>query len=312
MIDQFEIFKRLREYEAEPPAEVSLRIFNSLEAYFKKKDDTISTAQLEQLQELEIIPPPSIYTAIEHRAITAFQLSFLKNYQVAPPGWAYNSISEKIQTGKKLKKIGGRAIVKTIYRYRAAIGIILIAGIGWFTWQLATSPVKPVAEAAANNTKRDEMKNDSTSNKANEINDNRNVTVAPVKNINEEQTKVTVQGERIMMSVDEYKFPVMNDDLMAAFISFDYRHLPPFISNSKQKGFTVQTDQYAAISVSEPMSKMIRRMNLYRRNGKLKVRAKKTRARLEKWKKADIEQFDKSLIKNPLDPLDLAEFIFKQ
>jgi hypothetical protein len=310
MNDQFEIFKRLREYEAKPPEEVSLRIFNNLEADFKKEDNAGKVSHLEQLQELEIIPPPSIYTVIEQRALTAFQLSFLKNYQVAPPANAFNSILEKIEAERNLKRIGGGAVVRTFFRYRAAVAIILIAGIGLFTYRLATSPVKPVIETVTNNTKPTETIKDTTQNNgANDI--NKSIAIAPAKKAIHKKQVVEAKDEQIDMSVDEYKFPVKNNDLLAAFASFDYQHLPPFISGPEDKPFTVRVDQYAAITVSQPMSKMIRRMNQYRRNGKLKVRARKTRERLEKWKAADGEQFDKSLIKNPLDPLDLAEFIFK-
>lgn len=308
MIDQFEIFKRLREYEAVPPAEVKLRIFNSLEADFKKEE--LVPAQLEQLQELEIEPPSSIYAIIEQRAITAFHLSFLKNYQVAPPANAYTSILERIEAERNIKRIDGGAFVKTINRYRVAIAIILIAGIGWFTYQLATSPAKPIKETVINSKKTTEKIPD-TIQKNDVANTNKNTTVLPVNKFLPKRRRTEVQEEKTTMKVDDYSFTVKNNDLLGAFASFDYRNLPPFLSDPEEKGFIVQVDQYTAVIVSVPMSKMIQRMNLYRRNGKLRVRAKKTRAKLEKWKAADTEQFDKSLIKNPLDPLDLAEFIFK-
>jgi hypothetical protein len=309
MNDQFEIFKRLREYEAEPPEKVRLGIFNILQADFKKEDVAVTAAQLEQLQELEIIPPPSIYTIIEQRAITAYQLSFLKNYQLAPPANAYASILEKIEAEKNLKRIGGGAIVRTLYRFRAAIAIILLVGTGWFTYRLATSPVQPVIETVTNTTKPAEIIKDTVQNKDfNEI--NKSIAATPVKKALHKKQEAEVKEEQVDMSVDEYKFSVKNNDLMAAFASFEYQHLPPFLTGPEDKAFTIRVDQYAAISVSQPMSKMIRKMNQYRRNGKLKARARKTRERLEKWKAADAGQFDKSLIKNPLDPLDLAEFIF--
>ncbi|MBS1574845.1 MAG: hypothetical protein JST09_06035 [Bacteroidetes bacterium] len=310
MIDQFEIFKKLREYAVEPPAEVRLRIFNSIEDDFNKSEDMIPIAQLEQLQELEIAPPLSMYSVIEQRAIPAFQLSFLKDYQVTPPVNAYHSIIERIEAEKRLKRIDGGAVVKSIYRFRAAIAILLIAGIGWFAYQLISSPFKPVIETVSNNTKASKKANDGLLN-SDTNNGNENIAAAPVKKLIHKKQNVEAKSEKVSMSVGDYKFSVENNDLLATFASFDYRRLPLFISNDEEKGFSIQVDQYTAISVSQPMSKMIHKMNLYRRNGKLKAKARNTRAKLAKWQKADAEQFDKSLIKNPLDPLDLAEFIFK-
>ncbi len=105
-------------------------------------------------------------------------------------------------------------------------------------------------------------------------------------------------------------FPVINNDLLATFSGFNYRQVPLFITDNNAKNFTVRVDQYSAITVSESMIKMIRKMNSFRRSGRLTHRGKRARVRLEKWKKADARQFDKSLINNPLDAVDLAEFIF--
>lgn len=312
MNDQFEIFKRLREYEVKPPEEVRLRIFNTLEVDFKNEENAFAVLRLEQLQELEITPPTSIYAIIEQKAITAFQLSFLKSYQVAPPADAYSSILKKIGTENSLKKTGAGTIIRTIYRYRAAVAIILIAITGWFTYNLVTVPVKSFKETVNNNNTKpaDTIKDTIQSKGGNDVNKSIAVTSARKKRIHKKQ-EVETKEQTITMSIDDYKFSVKDNDLLATFASFEYQKLPPFISNEEQKSFSVRIDQYTAIYVSEPMTKMIRKMNQYRRNGKLKARAKKTRERLEKWKAADSEQFDSSLINNPLDPLDLAEFIFK-
>lgn len=310
MTDQFDFFKRLKDYEVEPPAAVGLRIFHILETDPKETEDIIPALQLEQLQELEILPPPSLFTLIEKRTQASFYLSLLKNYVVAPPGYLFNLILKKIEAGSHLKKEEAGAVIRSIYRYRAAIAIVLITGIGWFAYQLAVSSKKPVIENAVSNIKPIEAMKDTI--QKNSIPDiNKNIAVAPVKKAFRKKIVPPVIDEKTMMSVGDYQFTVTNYDLMAAFASFDYQNLPSFITDAEGKGFTIQIDQFTAISVSEPMRKIIHRMNLYRRNGTLKARARRTRTRVEKWKKADTEQFDKSLINNPVDPLDLAEFIFK-
>ena len=46
-------------------------------------------------------------------------------------------------------------------------------------------------------------------------------------------------------------------------------------------------------------------------NGKATRKARRTKRRLDNWKEKDQKRFDKGNEANPLDPVDLAEFIFR-
>lgn len=106
-------------------------------------------------------------------------------------------------------------------------------------------------------------------------------------------------------------FALTDNDLLATWVSFTYTEIPEFINHPGETVWKIHIDQYTNILISKPMSEMMKEMNTFRSNGDPTRKARKSREKLGKWKKADQEQFDRSLQKNPLDPIDLAEFIFK-
>lgn len=111
-------------------------------------------------------------------------------------------------------------------------------------------------------------------------------------------------------SVDGYDFPVSNNDLLVSFASFNYNNLPAFITSDETAPVEIRIDQSTSITVSEGMVSMMKTMYKTKRNGKPTFNAKRTKKRIEKWKASDAKFFDKNPGKNPMDPFDLAEFIF--
>jgi hypothetical protein len=72
----------------------------------------------------------------------------------------------------------------------------------------------------------------------------------------------------------------------------------------------IHLDQYTNILLSPAMGDMIKELYDARPNGMPGRKARKTKEKLDKWKAADEKQFDAGYPSNPLDPTDLAEFLF--
>ena len=105
-------------------------------------------------------------------------------------------------------------------------------------------------------------------------------------------------------------FEIQNNDLLFTFASFQYNNVPPLLTDIKKEEVKLRLDDYTNIAISKNMRYMMRRMYKTRRNGKFTRTAKRYKARLANWQKADSIIFDSNLVKNPLDPMDLGDFIF--
>ncbi|HTI08504.1 MAG TPA: hypothetical protein VL832_08095 [Puia sp.] len=106
-------------------------------------------------------------------------------------------------------------------------------------------------------------------------------------------------------------FPLVDNDLLVSWANFNYTEMGDFFKGAGSEGWKIHLDQYTNIFVSKTMSGLMKDMNQFKANGNPTRKARKSREKLDKWKKADAAQFDRSLQTNPLDPIDLAEFIFK-
>ena len=65
------------------------------------------------------------------------------------------------------------------------------------------------------------------------------------------------------------------------------------------------------VTVSEKMNEIFKKMYSTKKNNKPTIKAKRLKAKLEKWKKYDEKHFDTNMQNNPVDVIDLSEFILK-
>jgi hypothetical protein len=111
---------------------------------------------------------------------------------------------------------------------------------------------------------------------------------------------------------DNSGFTVVDDDILVTFASFSYTKVPAFLMNTQDEEVLIRADMYTSINVSKGMRKMMKKMYEVRRNGKPTHRARKQKRRLVSWQKDDAKHFDKDMTNNPLDIIDLADFIFQK
>lgn len=112
--------------------------------------------------------------------------------------------------------------------------------------------------------------------------------------------------------IDGQAFPVTDNDLLFTLTNFTYPDIPAYITRPSDQPLKVEVDQYARLYISADMLRMIRESCLVLPSGRASRKARKMKRRLEGWKEKDQKRFDKGGNgSNPLDPLDLAEFIFR-
>jgi hypothetical protein len=114
-------------------------------------------------------------------------------------------------------------------------------------------------------------------------------------------------GTRI--GIDGSQFIVKDNDYLGTFASFTETSMPPFLRADKPVATTVTVDKYTFITISEGMAAILKKTYKTRRNGKPTRRARKQKEKIEKWKKADTDYFNQNSTNNPLDPMDLGDFI---
>jgi hypothetical protein len=116
---------------------------------------------------------------------------------------------------------------------------------------------------------------------------------------------------RLTYNIGGRSVTVADNDLFATFISYTYPDIPAYLTREADKPLSIYVDQYTSITVSKNMLEMMKQMYQVLPNGRPARKARKAKRRLESWKEKDQKRFDRGAGANPLDPVDLGDFIFK-
>jgi hypothetical protein len=296
MANKPDIFSRLKEYEVQPPPEVFHHLFNRLQAEMTLADDSQWQGALQELQQLEIQPPSFMPLAITN-TIDKPLFSFLQEIAIAPPAGAFDHI---------IRQVSATPVRKLFSRYRAIVAVLLLVVAGWSIYRFTnhspgkvpatvakktvpeklpvTDPVKQPAIPGNTDTARYQLYD--------------NVRVENYFKSN----RFVAEGSGMLL---------VDNDFMVTFTSFPYEELPPFLTEEENSELIIRIDKYSYFTVSKGMMDMLKKMYRLRPRGTPTRKARKEKAKLEQWKKADSARFDNKYLNNPLDPIDLAEFIFK-
>lgn len=286
----FNILQYLQDHEVTPPSGMYDRICKRLYPEAAGNPDTARN-NLEKLLHLEIQPPERLRTAIEQKIFSG------------------EAIKQKtdFSTGKKQAK---KITLSYPFRIAAACVLLLVSVLAIVrlvhqpadrTKKLAVkiTPVSQAANAPA-------VRASDSSLAKNGATDSSAKTDSNGQGKKENYTRYhEINHFKVMGS----QFALTENDFLVTFASFRYNELPDFITREEDAELKIQVDRFATVRVSRSMRGMMRKMNQYKKD-KLTRRARKTREKLQDWKNADEIYFDKRG-NNPLDPINLAEFILK-
>gem|GEM_PF-453176 len=114
------------------------------------------------------------------------------------------------------------------------------------------------------------------------------------------------------LTLDGDRFALADNSPLMTFTSYRYPNLVKDIDNDtkNETALRIHLDQYTDITLSPAMTAALHDLYDTRKDGSLSSKARKTRERLEKWNAEDKKEFDPHNSANPLDAVDLAEFLF--
>lgn len=303
MSQPFDILRRLQDYELLPPPEVVAGLRSALTLEMNRAQESqesgsdginegisIHTGCIERVGQLEIELPSFIRAAIESR------------------------LREKSpDKGSGIKKIF------SLYPYRSAAACLILLIACWGIYRAKhTQPAATLAVTHKVNPALSETKPPVTQNQ-NAVSIDSAAEKKVAGNLPAaENTKTGSSGAKMVklkqvtsFSIAGQGFPVVDNDLLVTFASFNYGEIPAFLFGNEDKEVKIHVDQYTNIVISRAMAATMKEMYQVKSGGKPTRKARKTREKLEEWKKKDIAHFDQSPGSNPLDPIDLAKFIFK-
>lgn len=303
MANRTDIFDRLRQYEVQPPPGVFHDLMGRLQAEAALEQDRQWLGAFQGLQELEIQPPSFMPVTIAHAVEESALFTSLQDVSVEPPAGTFDRILREVNKGKK------PAVLRrlfTPFRAVAAVLVIVMSGLAiyYFKGQLSVQPPPGLAWQTTDGPKPgvDTMQQ------------------APAANLSDkarydiyDNAKTENYFKNNEFTAEESGLQLVDNDFIVTFASYRYEALPAFLAEGKEDNseLLVRLDQYSYFTISDNMLSSLKKMYQQRRRGTPTRRARKEREKLEQWKRADEARFDLKQVNNPLDPIDMAEFIFK-
>ncbi|MFT3981085.1 MAG: hypothetical protein QM687_11490 [Ferruginibacter sp.] len=261
------------------------------------------------LRDYKVPPPEELFNQVlETHQQLQLKDSFqgLVDYPIAPPSDFFENIVSLIEANEKKRK--GIWVRMPVYRMAGAIAAMLIVLAG-FAW-LVSNHKKEQKEEIAGKTP--------TNNTGTVITNNTDSAIylhpvtettftAAVNHTPRRYTRETGISKMTSVEVDGVNIPIENNDILYSFTKYPYGSA---VNWEKGKSKKIRLDEYAGISLSPYMSEVIGTLYKTKKNGKPTYKAKRTKAKIARWKKSDNKTFDKKKNRNPLDIIDLAEHVY--
>ena len=251
---------------------------------------------LYHLKEHSVPPPAEVADRV--RAIPDREtavLERLRDHSVSPPPGLRTLINSKIARPADRR-------FRLFVRYGAvACGILLVAGILFYrrfgpsqvdsTKNVAKVPAIPVQVDRLHAGGKDSAETSGPGSAAD-----------TASSVSPRALELTLNGEEYLLT---------DNNVLATFTSFHYPKLKAYVIDREEKtDLSIHLDAYTNIRLSEAMIANLKELYQTRPDGSPSRGAKKVRERLQKWMQQDKKQFDPYHVLNPLDPVDLGQFLF--
>jgi hypothetical protein len=273
------------------------------------------------LQDHEVLPPPEVSARIRQDVNAAS----LQSHSVPPPPFLRAAIGAAIKKQQPARSgliprsglirfFEGPAKRRWVYGAVAACFIVFSFGLVIYRAAFTGKPQTPVVT----NTRRsnqpavilpaDTLAAQDSSAKAPALAANDST----VGKADSSALAGTIKVYRLSsMNIGGGSIPLVDNDLLVTFTSYKYPQLSGFMNAMADRDLKVHLDQYTNIVLSKPMVILIKQIYQTRSDGSPSRKARKAKARLDDWKMADEKHFDSLNAPDPVDPIGLAEFIFK-
>jgi len=234
----------------------------------------------------------------------------LQNHSIPPPSFSSLKLGELIAEKEK-SSTGKKASILNLSNFARAAAAVLIIAVGiWFIYNKKgdTNNIVATNTNTTNNvnTGTSQTQIALPSQPANTVPGNHGLMAITSKN-----NVIVEHGKKIKASQHlKESGGLMDNDILLTLVSYNYTEYLPLLAEIK-KDHKITLDQYSYVSVSDKMNDVLQKMYATKGNNKPTRKAKKLRATMEKWKKRDEKHFDINTNNNPIDIIDLSEFILK-
>jgi hypothetical protein len=323
----------LKSFAIAPPTFLFDNIKNKIE-----EDNTSLSKTLKSLFDHTVMPPTEAisFTNLMTRIKSSDELNSFKplsNFEVAPP-FSFDKLMKIIKgfvtnsaTTTSAKVIPFSANFK---RIAAAAAILFMCFVGYLMYQKSVSNLQQNGDknpaiattpstntAPTNPTIADSIPKQNTSPQLAFIGNNGFAQKNNYGGGREGKQKMFFGAAPTLAApaaptellINGSKFTIVDNDYLATFASFNESNLPAFLQVDNPVATQITIDDYASITITEGMGAMMKKMYKTKKSGKPTRRARKQREKLEKWKRADSAFFNPNVNLNPLDPIDLGDFI---
>lgn len=316
MNNDLNFLKKLQNHEVKPPA----MLFDAVKQRIATVNDMALDTKLKDLSNFIQAPPANLEFVIKAHLANK-KLIFIKgdvNAVVKPviakPSLLQTAIVKKFSVKSSDKKV---ITMSNFKKYAVPVAACLL-----FAFSTLIYNINPPAAGVYND---DSFVINLPDNKENTVPNNllavvdnskkiiKEKKLLKVKNIVKTAEKESMVSNELltetMLVVNGIELKFIDNDFFATFTSFN-TVTTDFLNNIPEgKDQTVRLNNYSSIVITAKMQAMMKKMYKTKRNGKIPNSAKKLQKKLLDWKQSDNKYFDSKTKNNPLDPIDLFDFI---
>jgi hypothetical protein len=297
--EEVDIFKSLKNFHIGPPKNLFKKIWCAL-GHSDKSTELLSSSSLQQVQKIGLNEG---YSDMEIEIFKSLQ-----DHSITPPAFSSLKISSavsevpQINLSKKITPVIG---LKYIGRIAAAV---LILACSIWTIYYATHKKQESIPVVLNNQKI----NSSIAANVSIQNGSKQTGTLVAKRVNKNIaiTRLSNTGKPSCSRQINSGTKLEDNDVLLTLVSYRYKEYAPLMKQI-EKNNKITIDQFSYINISDKMNSILSKMYATKRNNKSTRKAKKLRNRLDRWEKSDEKYFDTDVKKNPIDIVDLSEFILK-
>lgn len=317
MNNDLNFLKKLQNHEVKPPA----MLFDAVKQRIATVNDAALDTKLKGLSNFTKAPPANLEFVIKAHLANK-KLIFIKAnvdavlQPIAPkPSSVQNTVIKMLSVKSSDKKV---ITMSNFKKYAVPVAASLL-----FAFSTLIYNIDPPAAGVHND---DSFVINMPDNKESAVPDNnllavvdnpkktiKEIKVLKVKNIVKVADKESMVSNELlaetMLVVNGIELKFVDNDFFATFASFN-TVTTDFLNNIPEgKDQTVRLNNYSSIVITAKMQAMMKKMYKTKRNGKIPNSAKKLQKKLLDWKQSDNKYFDSKSKNNPLDPIDLFDFL---
>ena len=297
------ILKDLQDFVVSPPAGLFTKIWKKI-----RKQVAGTPASADPIHPAET-PAPEIIQLTDEKILSGLQS--YTDPENTPPAFDFKKISEAI-TGLKEAPVDGykeKRAFSIWYKIAAAAAISGIIIFIYYTSSVKVTPahVENIALKEAPLIKAPITDSTTPSLIKKDLPPGKHITAEAVANHLFQYNGLSANN----YITQHVKARVLYNDFLYTLVNFNDDQAAGFLSDI-ENDHRISLNNYSYVNVSDKMAKFLKQMYALNRKNKPGRKAKKLKSRLAKWKKKDEANFDNNIRKNPLDIIDLSEFIFKK